>query len=403
MHVMLVADGRSPITKRWIASLVNLDYTITLVSTYPCAPMPGVGAQYLLPVAFAGSAGSQTGKSSEPSALKKALIPRFRSLFLKLRYAIGPLTLARYGRMLDRIIAEEQPDLVHAMRIPFEGMLGSFTPLGIPFAVSIWGNDLTFHSRGSRLMEKYTRRTLERADGLLADASRDIRLGRQAGFSEARPALVVPGSGGVDFDLMEQVILNESQSAAEVMREKVPIVINPRGFRPGSVRNDIFFNAIPIVLDRMPNVNFVCVAMEGQPEALKWIKELNLDHRVRLTPYLTQGQLWNLFKIATVTVSYSSHDGTPNSLLEAMSCGCYPVVGDIESLREWITPGVNGMLVDKESPSALAEAILAALNNSHGREQAAVYNRQLMLDKANTVTVRQQVGEFYRRLVTGEP
>ncbi len=399
MHIMLVADGRSPITKRWIAGLAHLDITITLVSTYPCPPVTGVKSQYVLPVAFGGSGGSQSSKSGEASGIKSKVIPRFRNLFLQLRYSLGPYTLARYGRMLAGIVTEEQPDLVHAMRIPFEGMLGSFTPAEVPLVVSIWGNDLTFHSRGSRLMENYTRRTLNRADGLLADANRDIRLGKLAGFDEDKPTLVVPGSGGVDFDLMEKAILEESQTAAQVMRENVPIVINPRGFRPGSVRNDIFFNAIPIVLDRMPNVNFVCVAMEGQPEALKWIKDLKLDQRVRLTPYLTQGQLWNLFKIASVTVSYSSHDGTPNSLLEAMACGCYPVVGDIESLREWITPGVNGMLVDKESPSALAEVILAALNNPMGRDQAAVYNRQLILERANTVIVREQIETFYRQLI----
>ena len=399
MHIILVADGRSPITKRWIAGLANLDYRITLVSTYPCQPITGVASQYVLPVAFGGSGGSQSSKSDKPSGIKSMLITRFRSLFLRLRYSLGPYTLPRYGRLLAGIIAEEKPDLVHAMRIPFEGMLGAFTPAEVPFAVSIWGNDLTFHSRGSRMMEKFTRRTLDRADGLLADANRDIRLGRLAGFAYDKSTLVVPGSGGVDFDLMEKAMLEESQSAAQVMRENVPIVINPRGFRPGSVRNDIFFNAIPIVLDRMPNVNFVCVAMEGQPEALKWMKELNLDQRVRLTPYLTQGQLWNLFKIASVTVSYSSHDGTPNSLLEAMSCGCFPVVGDIESLREWITPGVNGMVVDKESPSGLAEMILAALNNPAGREQAAVYNKQLMLERANTAIVRDQIDAFYRQLI----
>jgi glycosyltransferase involved in cell wall biosynthesis len=40
-----------------------------------------------------------------------------------------------------------------------------------------------------------------------------------------------------------------------------------------------------------------------------------------------------------------------------MACGCYPVVGDIESLREWITPGVNGSLIDPGDVKALRMAV----------------------------------------------
>jgi glycosyltransferase involved in cell wall biosynthesis len=71
-----------------------------------------------------------------------------------------------------------------------------------------------------------------------------------------------------------------------------------------------------------------------------------------------------LFRRAAVAVSPSTHDGTPNTLLEAMACGCFPVAGDLESLREWINPDVNGLLVDPGDPHALADAILTALEHS---------------------------------------
>lgn len=41
-----------------------------------------------------------------------------------------------------------------------------------------------------------------------------------------------------------------------------------------------------------------------------------------------------LFRLADVTVSLSEDDGTPNTLLEAVACGCFPIAGDIESVRE---------------------------------------------------------------------
>jgi len=116
-------------------------------------------------------------------------------------------------------------------------------------------------------------------------------------------------------------------------------------------------------------------------------------------PYLTQPQLWNLYHRAPVMVSISSHDGTPNSLLEAMAAGCFPIVGDIESLREWITPGINGLLVEPGKPQGLAEALLLALNTPTLRQQAAEINLQLVRQRADVFLVRSQIEVFYQRLV----
>ncbi len=35
-----------------------------------------------------------------------------------------------------------------------------------------------------------------------------------------------------------------------------PVIINPRGFRP-YVRNDVFFKAIPLVLEKQPDAKFI--------------------------------------------------------------------------------------------------------------------------------------------------
>jgi glycosyltransferase involved in cell wall biosynthesis len=107
----------------------------------------------------------------------------------------------------------------------------------------------------------------------------------------------------------------------------------------------------------------------------------------------------DLFRQAQVVVSPSTHDGTPNTLLEAMACGCFPVVGDIESLREWITPGKNGFLVDPADPQGLAEAILIGLQNPELRAQAHKQNARLIAERAEYHEVMRQAAEFYRLLI----
>ncbi|NMC77757.1 MAG: glycosyltransferase [Chloroflexi bacterium] len=400
MHILLVADGRSPITHKWIQGLVALNHEVTLVSSFPCPPHAETLDTYVMPVAFAGLAGSQAGGGGaveKPSRLKP-LVARWRGHFQSARYWLGPATLPFWGLRFRGLVRDLQPDLIHALRIPFESMLASFAPAGIPLVVSTWGNDLTLHSYGSSWMQFYTRRTLRRADGLLSDTRRDLRLAQQWGFAAERPGLVVPGSGGIDLVEIHRRRSQPDEVALDGLPPQAPLVLNPRGFRPGSVRNDIFFAAIPLVLERRPEVYFVCPAMAGQEEAWGWINRYKIHKNVRLLPHLSQLQLWKLFLRAQVTVSLSEHDGTPNSLLEAMALGCFPICGDIESLREWIHPGVNGLLVEPTKPQALAEAILLALEQAELRNEAAAINSEIIRQRAEVSLIRSQVQVFYDRL-----
>ncbi len=111
-------------------------------------------------------------------------------------------------------------------------------------------------------------------------------------------------------------------------------------------------------------------------------------------------QMAELFRQSQITVSVTTHDGTPNTLLEAMACGSFPIVGDIESLHEWITQGENGLLVDPGDPNALAEAILTAISRPELRRQARELNLQLVKQRAEYGWVMQQAEEFYERMIS---
>jgi glycosyltransferase involved in cell wall biosynthesis len=280
---------------------------------------------------------------------------------------------------------------VHALRIPYEGMLASRTPTGIPLVISTWGNDFTYHAISNEVMGSATRRALLRADGLISDTVRDLRIARAWSFNPAKPAVSVPGNGGID--------LAEIGNITQGIDPAVPWqVINPRGFRSGSVRNDTFFKSIPLILSLHPEVQFICPWMAGQPEALGWVNRLRILDNVSLLPMISQAELWREFARSLVSVSVSEHDGTPNSLLEAMAIGCLPVCGDIESIREWIHNGENGILVDPADAYALAEAVQRGIMDEEFRRAAAARNREIIRERAEVAIVRQKVAEFYQRM-----
>ena len=137
-------------------------------------------------------------------------------------------------------------------------------------------------------------------------------------------------------------------------------MINPRGLR-AYVQNDTFFKAVPLILERQPKTQFLCPVMQGQPEAELWATRLEAGESLQLLPRLSRSQMADSFRQSQIVLSITTHDGTPNTLLEALACGCFPIVGDIESLREWVQPGVNGILVNPTDPQELADAVLAGL------------------------------------------
>ena len=389
MNLLIIADGRSPITRRWIRMLQPLNYTINLISTYPCQPVEGVNETIIFPVAFASLSGSQAGGGAKKGS--RRMVSRYRGLAATLRHWLGPMTITRMEKDYLELLNRLEPDVVHALRIPYEGMLASLTPTEVPLVISTWGNDFTYHAISNNVMGSATRRALLRADGLMADTIRDLRLARTWSFNPAKPALSVPGNGGIDLEEVENITRGIGLA--------VPWhVINPRGFRSGSVRNDTFFKSIPLILNLHPEVQFVCPWMAGQPEALRWVNRLRIFDNVSLLPMISQAELWREFARSLVSVSVSEHDGTPNSLLEAMAIGCLPVCGDIESIREWIRNGENGILVDPNDAYALSEAVQRGILDEEFRRAAAERNREIIRERAEVTMVRQQVSEFYNRM-----
>ncbi len=403
MRILFVADGRSPIALNWIEYF--LDQTISqgvevhLVSTFPCAADGRLASFHILPVAFsgvkkapapnAGVVGIGLRPTPTTPSRKAGILWSARAVGLRMavRQWLGPLTLPRAAQSLRHILAEVQPDLVHAMRIPYEGMLAAQAKPAAPLLVSIWGNDFTLHAPSTPWMRRETRRALAAAAAIHADCRRDVRLAQDWGFPVERMSVVLPGAGGVQPQLFYP-------AQAPVLE---PVIVQPRGVR-AYVNNEVFFRAAQLVVDRQPQVRFFCPTMAGDTQAQGWIDELGLAGSVELLPHLSRPQMADLFRSARVVVSPATHDGTPNTLLEAMACGCLPVVGDLESLREWITPGANGLVVNLNDHLSLSDAMLLALEAPEFYARSRQINPALISERAIHPVVMAKALDFYRAM-----
>jgi len=400
MRLLFVADGRSPIALNWIEYFVQTGHEVHLVSTFVSAPNLAFASLHTLPVAFSSLRSRETGNipgsSSKGSSLKHVPV----GLRTSIRQWLGPITLQAASRRLAKTILDIQPDLVHAMRIPYEGMVAALAledQRSLPLIISVWGNDFTLHAPATALMRRLTHRAMSRADALHTDCQRDARLAIQWGYDPAKPVRVLPGSGGVKLD-----VFSPGDRAQHSFPDDTLLVTNPRGLR-AYVRNDTFFKAIPLAIRDNPRIRFLCTAMQAEPEAERWLKVLEIENWVTLLPRLKHAEMASLFRRSHIVVSPSEHDGTPNTLLESMACGCFPVAGDLESIREWVVPGINGLLFNPSEPVDLARAILAASNQPALRKAAQEYNIRLVTEKAEYRQVMDQALSFYREVLASHP
>ncbi len=408
MRICFITDARSQIARNWISWFVRRGHEVCVISTYSATADSIPGARFhaipLLVNRFArvrhnGGVGNNRASSHCSVLLAELRTGHLAQVTNAIRHWAAPLELRFHVKEVGAVLDSFRPDIVHAMRIPFEGMLAAAAVKHYPLLVSIWGNDLTLHATDFRIVARLTRKTLIRADALHCDCRRDSRLAiEQWGFDRSKPLAILPGGGGVQTDLFLEQSASQHLRAELDIPTGVPGVMNPRGFR-AYVRNDTFFQAIPTILHVRPHTIFIAIGMKDNSIAERSIQKLGVRASVRLLGEQSRPQMAELFKMAWVSLSITEHDGLPNTLLESLACGAFPVVGDIESIREWIEHEVNGLLVPSGDPDAVAAAVLRAIDDTELRRSAAAKNRKMIETRADHSKVMPLAEKFYSEVI----
>jgi glycosyltransferase involved in cell wall biosynthesis len=127
-----------------------------------------------------------------------------------------------------------------------------------------------------------------------------------------------------------------------------------------------FIQAIPLVLDKIPDARFVGVG--GMPHAdyqavlARMVEELEVGDALTLTGF--REDVPRIIASLDVVVLASRYEPLGRVVIEGMAAG-KPVVGtDVGGIPEIIEDGVTGLIVPPASPDKLAEAILKILNDS---------------------------------------
>lgn len=263
-------------------------------------------------------------------------------------------------RKFAAVIEKINPDVIHAgpiQRVAFLAALNDFHPL---ISMS-WGFDMLQDAHRNLFWKSVTRYVLNKSDWLIADCYAVKNMASKFGFTSEN-VTVFPW--GVDLDLFSPD--NRKQARKKIGYSDGLLIIHTRSWelRYGV---GVALRGLKSALDSRPNIHMLMLGGGSQGKQVKqFVRENGMDDNVHFLGYQSNEKLVDFYRAGDIYLSASHVDGSSVALLEAMSCGCVPVVSDIPSNQEWVTDDVEGWTFNDGSAKDLSDVLI---NVANGRDR----------------------------------
>ena len=356
LRLCFISDGRSIHTQRW-AGYFGKSHEVHLITYDPMGCSIAGVTEHVIP-------------------------SRFENLYL----SFWP----RHIRV-RRLIRDIDPDLVHAQFITKYGFhltLGSRWPT----LVSAWGDDILILPPKSRLIRAFTKRVLEGVD-LVYAVSQDLRNH-------------IVGDFGISPDKVRYLPIGiDTGVFSTVHRETEPgrsiVLFSNRGFFPVYDTRTLLAG---FASARKVNPGISLVLKGDGPEEdemRRLVTSLNLSGAVIFKERTEYSDVPGDLQGADIFISTATSDGTPVSVLEAMSTGLPCIATQVGGVPEWIVDRENGLLIPPGDPEAVSRAILTLSGDPLLRRQLGASARETVRERADWGRLMVQVEDDYKRLIEG--
>ncbi len=294
------------------------------------------------------------------------------------------------------LIKEIKPDVVHSHYISHYGFLGALSGFH-PIVMTAWGTDVLIEPDKSRVKRFQVKYALKRADVVTCDGENTATRLAQLGVPQDKILRIY---FGVDTARASPEKRDSSVYAKFKKNPDDKVVVDIRGFVP-VYDPSTFVHAAAKVLKTHPHTLFV-MAREGagRKETEEMVSSLGIQDSFAFIGNIPADLIPAHLASSDVYVSTSLSDsGIAASTAEAMSSGAAVVSTEVGDIRIWIKDGVNGFVVPKSDPEALASRISELLGNDELRRSVGAEARKTVLERQDYNKEMGKVESLYTRLV----
>ena len=290
------------------------------------------------------------------------------------------------NKALERVLKKIKPDIVHSFEMqscsyPILKTMQKFP--NIKWIYSCWGSDL-FYYQNFECHYRKIKRVLRRIDYLHTDCQRDHDIAIQLGFSGTFSGLI---PGGTGFKL------KELKSHKKPVNERKIILIKGYQHLFGRALNTI--KAIQSIKESL--AEYEIVIFGAHSEVQNYTIEQNLGFKVYGRHDLSHQQLMELFGKSLLYIGNSISDGMPNTLLEAIAMGAFPIQSNPGgATAELISHGENGLLIqDPDDVDGIASLIAQAISSKELLLKASCINEKLATENLDYTFNQNKVIALY--------
>ena len=242
------------------------------------------------------------------------------------------------------------------------------------FIVTIRGKEALYLREGG-LRKRIVPFTLRKSEHVitLSNELRDLCI--NFGCSESLTSTIRNGVNGKKFSYIGKEIARKKLHIPldEYMILSIGSLIYGKGF-------DRIIKALPAISNRNPKARLYIIGSEGAAgfyanELYKLISELKLEAYVRLVGEIPNSDLLYWYNAADIFCLASRGEGSPNVLLEALSCGCPSLSTDVGSAREILAEEFMGEIVPNRD-DAMGTGLVSMLDREFDRKKIADYMKQ---------------------------
>lgn len=284
-----------------------------------------------------------------------------------------------------------QPDVVQTFEmfsssIPILEVMEKYPE--IPWVYSVWGNDL-FYFQKEKMEKQQIQKVLGRVNYLFADCKRDFSLAEKLGFKNSFLG-VYPTGGGYDLSLYDPYI--------KILGERKIILI--KGYQHTFGRCNVVLKALVNIRSSLKDHEVVVFG--ANKEVINFAERENLVewNNFRIYGQISNERVLELMGKAAVYIGNSVSDGMPNTLLEAIIMGAFPIQSNPGGVtEEIIIHGRNGFLIkDPEDAIEISMYIKKALTHPEIIERSVKYNFEIVKPTLERTEVKEKVIKQYRLL-----
>jgi glycosyltransferase involved in cell wall biosynthesis len=173
--------------------------------------------------------------------------------------------------------------------------------------------------------------------------------------------------------------LNEIDRTAAALppglsKPNAPIVLFVgRMVEPKNLR--VFLEVLNYLKQRQKVLGIFCGEGPQRSELEVLTQKLALNTDVLFTGHLPAASVWVLMKKASVFVSLSAYEGCPNTVMEAMACGCPLVISNIPAHHEILDESC-ALFVDPSNIQQTADTVAETLLNTDASKGRTLIAKQ---------------------------